>query len=136
MSRHWYLVITLSAPALAVTVTSLVLCDVILAYRQRVQAEWLLRKAQHYFTENGSRRKSNADEVAALQDLAVCHEIFANYRKTARRKNFPKAARRKIFQLRRRSGRAHMSAVQRQQSCYSPGIAWSCRQGTADGGAA
>lgn len=87
MSRHWYLLITLSAPILVVTVTSFVLCDAILAYRQRVQAEWLLRRARDYFSENRARQDSNVDEITVLHDMIVCHEISTNYRKTARKKN-------------------------------------------------
>jgi hypothetical protein len=86
VSRHWYLLITLSAPVLVVTVTSFVLCDIILTYRQRVQAEWLLRRARDYFSETSLRQRSCADEMRALHDMIVCHEMSVNYRKTARKK--------------------------------------------------
>jgi hypothetical protein len=87
VSRHWYLLITLSAPVLVVTVTSFVLCDIFVAYRQRAQAEWLLRRARDYFSENSLRQRPDVDEMMALHDMIACHEISANYRKTARRKN-------------------------------------------------
>lgn len=87
MSRHWYLLITVSAPVLVVAVTTIVLCDIILAYRQRIQAEWLLRRARDYFSENSQRQPSGIDEMTALYDIAACHEISTNYRKTARKKN-------------------------------------------------
>ncbi len=87
MSRHWYLLIALSAPVLAVTVTSLVLCDIFLAYKQRAQAEWLLRRARDYFSENSPWQRSGADEMMAFHDMIACHEMSINYRKTARKKN-------------------------------------------------
>jgi hypothetical protein len=87
LSRHWYLLITVSAPVLVVTVTSFVLCDIILAYKQRIQAELLLRRAREYFSENGPRHGSDIDEMTALHDMVACYEMSANFRKTARKKN-------------------------------------------------
>ena len=87
MSRHWYLLITVSAPVLVVTVTSFVLCDIILAYKQRAQAELLLRRARDYFSESSLRQGSDTDEMTALHDMIACHEMSANFRKTARKKN-------------------------------------------------
>jgi hypothetical protein len=87
MSRPWYLLITVSAPIFAVTVASIVLCDIIWAYRQRVQAEKLLSAARDYLDENSSRQHSTVDQAMALHDIVACHEMSMNYRKTARKKN-------------------------------------------------
>ena len=46
MSRPWYLLITVSAPILAVTVASLVLYDIIWTYRQRAQGERLFEERE------------------------------------------------------------------------------------------
>ncbi len=86
MNRHWYLFITLSASVLVITVTSLVLSDIIMAYRQRNQADWLIHRARDYFCENGLRR-SDTEEMAALRDIVTCYEMSLNYRKKARKKD-------------------------------------------------
>jgi hypothetical protein len=86
MSRPWYLLVTVSAPIFAVTVASLVLCDIIWTYRQRVQAEKLLHRARDYFDENSSQQRSTTDEMMAFHDMIVCHEMSMNYRKTPRKK--------------------------------------------------
>jgi hypothetical protein len=87
VSRPWYLLITVSAPILTVTVASLVLYDIIWMYRQRAQAEWLLHRARDYFSENGSQQRSSIDEMTALHDMVVCHEISMHYRKAVRKKS-------------------------------------------------
>jgi hypothetical protein len=87
MSRPWYLLITVSAPILAVTVASLVLCDIIWTYRQRVQADRLLHTARDYFDENSPLQRTTTDEMVVFHDMIVCHEISMHYRKTARKKN-------------------------------------------------
>lgn len=87
MSRHLYLLVTVSSSILTVTVISFVLRDIIWTYRQRIQAEQLLRKAKDYFIENRMRERSYADELIALHDLFACHEISGYYHKTANKKN-------------------------------------------------
>lgn len=89
MSRPWYLLITVSAPILAVTVASLVLYDIIWTYRQRAQGERLLRRAREYFSENNPQQQSGIGEMTAFHNVVVCHEISMHYHKTGSQKNYP-----------------------------------------------
>lgn len=86
MQQYWYLLITVLAPTLAVSITSFVSHDVISTHRQRTQAAWLLREARYYFDESEERQQTYADQITALHDIFACHEMSMNYHKTARKR--------------------------------------------------
>lgn len=87
MQPSWYLLITVLAPVLTVSIASFVLHDIIWTYRQRTQAAWLLRKAKYYFSESEERQQSYADEITVLHDIFEFDEILMKYHKTARRRS-------------------------------------------------
>jgi hypothetical protein len=88
MPQYYYLLVTVLAPVLTISVVSFVLHDIIWTYRQRTRAAWLLREAKHYFSESEERQQTYADQITVLHDIFACHEMSMNYHKTARKRWF------------------------------------------------
>jgi hypothetical protein len=86
MRQNLYVLITVLAPTLTVSIASLVLHDVIWTCRQRTQAAWILREARYYFRESKERQQADADPITVLHDIFACHEMSMNYHKTARKR--------------------------------------------------
>jgi hypothetical protein len=85
VNRHWYLLVIASSSFLMVTMVAGVVYNIIQTYRQQIQAEWLLRRTKDYFKGTPARERLATDELLALHDIVVCHEISMHYHKTARK---------------------------------------------------
>jgi hypothetical protein len=75
------MLIIASSSFLMATIASVVIYDILQAYRQQIQAEWLLHKTKGYFKGTPTRERPATDELLALHDIVVCHEISMHYHK-------------------------------------------------------